>query len=223
LEAVLDNLVYVEAIVRKNGSDLTVVVGDDEIPAVFEQAEGLQHCATNPDAAFLKLCFFKSDGSPGAPGALEAVFRPQFGGPIAVLAHRQDLARPCTRAGHYALTLQDATVPDQAAWDELQAGFLQYLSLFWIDGDPYIIVGEEPRVIEPELDDVTGQFSAEFEDLFTRADGRDWDLSFTIQEGTFALADDGSASASFGFTLVLGDPDTPDELEFTANASGSRR
>ena len=225
LEEVVPNLSYVAATVIRDGNDVTVLVDDDEgIPATFDTTVGFEHCVINPDASFIKLCFFTAAGEPAAPGALGAVFRPFGNALFAVVAHRRDVVRPCTAAGHYELadrTLEevvgDADFNAQVA-DEL----LNYLGVFLIAGTTTVVFGEEPRQVVVEHNDATGAFSGTFEDeLRFEDEGPLYDMSVSF-DGVLTLAEDGAASLALTAQVTVSGGDLDAETSFTAQLSGDR-
>ena len=225
LEEVVPSLSYVAATVVRDGNDVTVLVDDDEgIPATFDTTVGFEHCVINPDASFIKLCFFTAAGEPAAPGALGAVFRPFGNALFAVVAHRREVVRPCTAAGHYSLDQRSLSgvVGDAAFNDEVADALVGYLGVFQIAGVTTVVFGEEPRQVVVEYDDATGAFSGSFEDELRLDDeGAVYDLTITF-DGTLTLAEDGAASASVTSTVEVSGGDLDSDASFTAELSGDR-
>jgi hypothetical protein len=223
LEEFVDELQYLEATVRRDGEALTVVVGDDEIPAVFETQPGLEHCVANPDAAILKLCFYQASGEPARPGALGAVFRPLGASLFAVAAHRRGVARPCTPAGHYDLqvdSLDDGGAPFAS---EAVEALLDYLGFFVIDGQGAALLGDEPRVIAVSYEDGPLTFAGALEgDVLVTSDGAEWDLDMEIQEGRFVLEPQGASSVQATVALSLRG-EGAQRFVIRAEVSGQRR
>ena len=225
LEEVVPNLSYVAATVIRDGDDVTVVVDEDEIQARFDTTAGFEHCVTNPEAAFIKLCFFTASGEPAAPGALGAVFRPFGNALFAVVAHRRDVVRPCTAAGHYQLDSREISdaVGDEAFVNQTADALLGYLGLFIIADTATVVFGEEPRQVVVEYSDAAGTFSGSFEDELTlMKDGPVYDLAISFEAGALTLEDDGAASVTTTATVVVSGGDLEAEVSFTAQLGGPR-
>ncbi len=184
LDDLVGRLEHVEAVVRRSGGQVEVLVGeDDPITATFSAEAGLEHCVAYDELPALKLCFFKADGTPGAPGALEATFRPQGPNLFAVVAHRRGLMRPCTVQGHYALEVGEVEVltGDASVEAAVVERLLDYLAVFEIEGRLTALIGDEPRTLRLELDPATQEVEGSLEDdVLVVGEGQEWDLTLGV-------------------------------------------